>query len=242
MVDYLRSSKELEANYDGIVTVDNAEKVHKSFKTDNIGDHETVKVSLNDLLPDNQDNEITFVKNGAGKMYYDMNLKYYLPTEQIQPRDEGITVDQEYYEVDDKSFEKPVKDFVLGKNYKAKMTLVVPDDRYYVMVEDYLPAGLEGIDFSLNTSQQGLQNGGGMYEGKGEWMYSNMWYFNHSEVRDDRVMYFADSLPKGVYEIEYYVRATTPGTFHDLPSLAQELYFPEVFGRSKGALVQVKES
>lgn len=245
MVDYLRTSHELEANYNGVVTVDNAEKVNKSFTTDNIGDHETVKVSLNDLLPDNQDNEITFVRNGAGKMYYDMNLKYYLPTEQIQPRDEGITVDQEYYEVDDKSFEKPVTDLVLGKNYKAKMTLVVPEDRYYVMVEDYLPAGLEGIDFSLNTSQQGLQNGGmggGMYEGKGNWMDNNMWYFNHSEVRDDRVMYFADSLPKGVYEIEYFVRATTAGKFHDLPSLAQELYFPEVFGRSKGALIEVKAS
>lgn len=242
MVDYLRSSKELEANYNGVVNVTGVEKIHKSFTTDNIGDHETVTVSLNDLLPDNQDNEITFVRNGAGKMYYDMNLKYYLPTEQIQPRDEGITVDQEYFETDDKSFEKPVKEFVLGKNYKAKMTLVVPEDRYYVMLEDYLPAGLEGIDFSLNTSQQGLQNGSMMYEGKGGWWDSNLWYFNHSEVRDDRVMYFADSLPKGVYEIEYFVRATTPGKFHDLPALAQELYFPEVFGRSKGDVVEVKES
>ncbi|MBP7058026.1 hypothetical protein KBB06_01645, partial [Candidatus Gracilibacteria bacterium] len=65
--------------------------------------------------------------------------------------------------------------------------------------------------------------------------------FNYCEVRDDRVMYFADYLPKGVYEIEYFVRATTPGVYHDLPVLAQELYFPEVFGRSEGKIFTVTE-
>ena len=59
------------------------------------------------------------------------------------------------------------------------------------------------------------------------------WYFSHNEVRDDRVMYFADYLPKGVYEIEYFVRSTSVGEFADLPALAQETYFPEVFGRSE---------
>jgi uncharacterized protein YfaS (alpha-2-macroglobulin family) len=68
-----------------------------------------------------------------------------------------------------------------------------------------------------------------------------MWAFNYNEVRDDRMMFFADYLPKGVYELEYFVRATSPGKFHDLPALAQELYFPEVFGRSEGKIFEVKE-
>jgi len=37
------------------------------------------------------------------------------------------------------------------------------------------------------------------------------------------------------------MRATTPGVFHDLPVLAQELYFPEVFGRSGGQILTVHE-
>jgi uncharacterized protein YfaS (alpha-2-macroglobulin family) len=245
MVEYLKTSKELEPSYNGIVDVNGAEKINKSYTDKNVGDRQSVEIALTDLLPNNQDNEVTFARNGVGNMYYDINLKYYLPTEQITPRDEGITVTQEYYRVDDKKMETPVKSAPAGQNLKGVMTVIVPEDRYYVMVEDYLPAGLEGIDFSLNTSQQGLQDnsepvtGKGMGD-KGYYDYSYL-AFNYSEVRDDRMMFFADYLPKGVYEIEYYVRATTPGIYHDLPALAQELYFPEVFGRSPGRVFEVRE-
>jgi alpha-2-macroglobulin len=245
MVDYLKNSKELEPSYNAVVTVDGAEKLNKSYTTKNAGDKDMIKVALTELLPDNQDNEVTFARTGVGNLYYDMNLKYYLPTEKIQPRDQGIVVTQEYFRTDDKKMETPVASAPAGENLKGKMTIIVPEDRYYVMVEDYLPAGLEGVDFSLNTSQMGLQDSnqpmgkGGYYGGKGYYDYG-YWAFNYSEVRDDRMMFFADFLPKGVYEIEYYVRATTPGTYHDLPALAQELYFPEVFGRSGGKIFEVQ--
>jgi alpha-2-macroglobulin len=242
MVDYLKSSKELEPSYNGVITIDGVEKLNKSYTTANIADKDIINIALTELLPDNQDNEITFSRSGVGKMYYDMNLKYYLPTERIKARDEGILVTQEYFSTDDKKMENPLSSIGVGTNLKARMTIIVPEDRYYVMVEDFLPAGLEGVDFSLKTSQTGLQDLEPVYGkggGKGYYDYSR-WAFNYSEVRDDRMMYFADSLPKGVYEIEYFVRATTPGKFHDLPALAQELYFPEVFGRSEGKVFEVR--
>ena len=55
------------------------------------------------------------------------------------------------------------------------------------------------------------------------------------------MMYFADYLPRGVYELDYYLRATSVGEFADLPALAQETYFPEVFGRSAGKFFRVTE-
>lgn len=257
MVDYLKSSNELEPNYAGTVTVNGVSKLQKSYTQKNIGDKDTVVVALKDLLLDNQDNEIVATRSGVGKMYFDMTLRYFLPTEKIKPRDEGMVVSQEYFNVEDTKFEHPVKSVTVGQNMKGRITVVVPEDRYYVMVEDYLPAGLEAIDFTLNNTQQGLLNnlqnqlgdGKGMaaygyesgYYGDGKGGYNGGWYFNYSEIRDDRVMYFADFLPKGVYEIDYFVRATTPGVYHDLPVLGQELYFPEVFGRSEGAMFEVKE-
>jgi hypothetical protein len=233
MVDYLKASKELEASYNGVITLNDTEKLNKSYTEKNISDKDIMNIALTEMAQDNQDNEIAFTKNGAGRMYYDMNLKYYLPTEQIKPRDEGIVTTHEYFAADDKLEETPIKSVKLGENIKGKITVIVPDDRYYVMVEDFLPAGLEGVDFSLNTSQQSLM------DGKGGDYYA--WYFNYSEIRDDRMMYFADYLPAGVYEIDYYARATTPGVFHDLPVLAQELYFPEVFGRSEGKMLEVTQ-
>ncbi|HLG25991.1 MAG TPA: hypothetical protein VI588_04395, partial [Candidatus Gracilibacteria bacterium] len=243
LVEYLTNSGELEADYDGIITLNGAEKLNKSYSLKNIADQDVLNFALSELNQNNQDNELAFVRNGAGKMYADINLKYYLPTEKIEPRDEGIVVTHEYFMTDDAKMEKPVKTIKVGENLKAKVTVVVPENRYYVMVEDYLPAGLEGVDFSLATSQQGLQDGKGSSYGEGYYGggYYGGWYFNYSEIRDDRMMYFADFLPKGVYEIEYFVRATTPGTFHDLPVLAQELYFPEVFGRSAGNIFEVTE-
>ena len=54
------------------------------------------------------------------------------------------------------------------------------------------------------------------------------------EAHDDRLFLFRERLPKGVYEFDYYVRALIPGTYHHLPAVASELYFPENFGRTGG--------
>jgi len=50
---------------------------------------------------------------------------------------------------------------------------------------------------------------------------------------------FADVLSKGTYEYSYTFRATLPGDFHVLPTVAKEFYFPEVFGRSNGRLLSI---
>jgi hypothetical protein len=268
LAEYLKSSKELEASYNGVITVNNVEKMNQQFTKNNLTDVQTITIPLTDLLPDNQDNQIAASRSGTGKMYFDMNLQYFLPTEQIQPEDQGIFVSQQYFTMDDKNLANPVTTAKAGTSLIGKMTVIVPEDRYYVMVEDYLPAGLEGVDFNLLTSQQSLQNqmnasgdtGDGSCNldsgncnpdvsgdqnscsGMPTWdCWEQNWRFNHTEVRDDRMMFFADYLPKGVYELKYVVQATTPGTFHDLPALAQETYFPEVFGRSGGGMFTVTE-
>ncbi len=240
LIEYLVSSHELEPSFEGTIQVNGATKIQKSYTNKNLQDQDKVTISLQELLPDNQNNEITVQRNGEGKLYFDVQLKYYLPTEKIQARDEGLQVYQQYFRPEDVKMEHPVTDVRLGENLRSHITLVVPQDSHYVMLEDYLPAGLEGIDFSLKTSQQDLQNM--ETQGKGPAVYSDQnWYFHHNEIRDDRVMYFADSLPKGVYEIDYFVRATAPGVFHDLPVLGQETYFPEVFGRSEGRILTVQD-
>jgi uncharacterized protein YfaS (alpha-2-macroglobulin family) len=61
----------------------------------------------------------------------------------------------------------------------------------------------------------------------------------HTESHDDRVFLYLEQLEPGVYEYEYYLRALVPGTFQRLPARAEELYFPEVFGRTSGEMVTV---
>lgn len=230
LLEYVKNSGEANPNFEAKVDLNKENVINEFFKADNINAVEkTINASDMDV-----NNEISITMGGVGKLYYDLVLQYFLPVEKIEARNEGMVIYQEYFDSNDQKEEKVINKIEAGQNVKAKMTVVVPEDRYYVSVEDFIPAGLEPIDFSLKTAQQSLQEDENNYN----W-WNNLWYFNHSEFRDDRVVYFADFLPKGVYEIEYYLRATTSGEFVDLPAKVQEMYVPEVFGQTTGNRFEV---
>ena len=48
---------------------------------------------------------------------------------------------------------------------------------------------------------------------------------------------FVEQLPQGVWQMEYELRAETPGQFAALPTLGHAMYVPEI--RANGAEVQV---
>ncbi len=56
---------------------------------------------------------------------------------------------------------------------------------------------------------------------------------------DDRVMYFYDELPKGIYHFRLRTRATVPGRFIQPPAAARAMYDDAVNGNGNGALVVV---
>jgi uncharacterized protein YfaS (alpha-2-macroglobulin family) len=236
MIEYLEKSNELSPAFEAQVGLNGQEVMNDKFVSGNLFAITEISIALKDMLGNNLDNEIGLQKVGAGKMYVDINLKYFLPLNQQIAESEGLEVQQEYFALNDLKLERPLASSAVGENLHGRLTVIVPEDRYYVIVEDLLPAGLEGIDFNLKTTEQALDTG----NAKDCFYECGNWYFNHSEVKDDRMMYFADFLPKGVYEIDYYVRATSVGKFADLPAIAQETYYPEVFGRSIGKQFEVK--
>jgi len=228
LIEYLRGSNELNPSFTGTVNINGKQKAKKVFTKQNLDENEIFKVALNELNQNNKDNEVEIAQKGKGKLYYDMTLKYFLAPEDVIAREEGITVTQEYFSVEDEKEELDLREVKLGDVVKTKLIVVVPEDRHYVVVEDFLPAGLEGLDFDLATTEQAVE------ENKNDsWFWWNpLWRFNHKEIRDDRMLYFADYLPAGTYEITYYARAATAGRFNDLPAQAFEMYTPEVFGRT----------
>jgi len=72
-------------------------------------------------------------------------------------------------------------------------------------------------------------------------IWNNNLYPEITQYLDDRLFLFRESLPAGSYTYEYYLRATTPGTFSYPPTVASELYFPENFGRTAGAVFVVEK-
>ena len=174
----------------------------------------------------------------------------------VKPDDAGIQVDRWYenYETG-----KPVTSAVEGDLVRVRLRVTVPADREFLVLDDALPAGLEAVDLSLRTSALGAGPGagtpprnesggdeeGGDEEGGGSWWYYGWWDggwwspFDHREMRDDRVVYFATVLWKGTWTATYVARATTPGVFVRPPAYAEEMYDPSVHGRSDGGVFTV---
>lgn len=54
------------------------------------------------------------------------------------------------------------------------------------------------------------------------------------EIHDSRLYLWKERVAPGVYTYDYFGRALVPGTYHHLPAVVSELYFPENFGRTRG--------
>jgi uncharacterized protein YfaS (alpha-2-macroglobulin family) len=65
-------------------------------------------------------------------------------------------------------------------------------------------------------------------------------YFDHVERHDDRLQLFATSLSEGSHTFSYVVRATTSGTFRTAPTRVEEMYSPEIFGRTASTQIEVR--
>lgn len=223
-----------------------------------IEDSVSVTKDIGDFIGKN--NEVTIEKtDGPGTVYYDIIVKYFLPILNITSRNNGFSIKREYFAFSDDKEEKPVSTAKVGDILKGKLTIVVPKERNFVVVESHLPAGLEPVNFNLETTEQTLQNSISNRASYGDTSYSHevtveentdtiwgnmfwtayLWMFNHREMRDDRVVLFADHLYAGVYEYEYLVQVTSVGTFAHPPAIGYEMYFPEIFGRSRGEIFTV---
>ena len=173
-------------------------------------------------------------KDGTGRLYYRLGLKY-APTDlQLEPLDMGFVVQREYEGVDDPEDvyrdSEGVWHIKAGARVRVRLTMVADNRRYHVALVDPLPAGLEIINPALAVSQSIPQDPSSP-DYKYGWWWWGTWY-EHQNMRDERAEAFTSLLWDGVYNYTYIARATTPGKFIAPPAKAEEMYSPEVFGRS----------
>ena len=214
----------------------------------------TVKtVPMRDIKVEKMPADLSVSRSGTGTLYYDMELKYYLPPDQTPPREEGLIVTRQFYALDDKKEEHPLHDFRVGETYKGVITLALPKDRNYLLVEEPLPAGFEPVDMTLATtsrasnlraqdSENSEQNQSySQYDDEVRTPdYGSDWNFVHQEIHDDAIIWSDMFIPAGIYRIRYPVRATTPGRYLSAGTTAFEFYNPEIFGRGRGSTVEVE--
>ena len=112
--------------------------------------------------------------------------------------------------------------------------MVAESQPHALALVDPLPAGLEIVNPALAASPTPCRRRSRPPEATTRavtWRWCWTW-FDHQNLRDDRAEAFSRTSPAGTYEYTYVARATTPGTFVVPPARAEEIYAPEVFGRT----------
>jgi uncharacterized protein YfaS (alpha-2-macroglobulin family) len=181
---------------------------------------------------------LTFRRKGTGKLFYVARLKYASDELFQSGMDTGVYVKRRY---------EPVAGGAEAKRFKAgDLVRVVLDfdltkERRWVAVTDPIPAGFEPVESWFATTARDLASAQEQEESQhGDWM---SWWrgggFDHVERHDDRVLLFATRLSQGKHTFSYVCRATTLGTFRTAPTHAEEMYEPEVFGRTATDVVEV---
>lgn len=236
MVDYLKTSKELEPDYNVKITVNGEMILDKHMTRADIFEKDLKFIIDGTKLKPGQ-NDIKIEKNGSGKVYIASDLRYYTNEELIQPRENGFRVTKEYFKLEKytkyneeniqyrkRYFDGSVKsgDEILVKvRVEAKET-----NLQYFMLEDPIPAGCEVVkdDWAYTIEEEKDYQGYSYY-----WW---RWWYADKDIRDNRVSFFATYLYGDTYEFTYIIRAQIPGRYNVLPATGMLMYYPDVRGSS----------
>lgn len=172
-------------------------------------------------------------KDGPGRLYYRVGLKYAPEDLNLKAANYGFEVARNYEAIDDPGDVKKGDDGVwrikAGARVRVTVSMVNTARRYHVALVDPLPAGLEPIN-------AGLAGTAGVPAARpnesNPWFWWRRWWYVHDNLRDERAEAFSTTLWPGRHTYTYAARATTPGRFVVPPTKAEEMYFPETFGRS----------
>jgi hypothetical protein len=252
--EWLARTAELQGSYEYAALLDTSERLAGSVNNNNIDQPVITRIPAAELLGDTSSRLTVGRGEGPGVLYYTAHLNAYLPVPEVKALERGIAVSRRYTLascVDTAEQRCPsVTQARVGELLRVELALVATRDLYYLRLEDMLPAGAEAVDSGLATTSifapaPQLESLPPKFEDgpvpalgfPGPHWWWNWW--SRSELRDERVVLFADTLGKGSYQYSYTLRLTQPGTFNVIPTVAQESYFPEVYGRGDGSLFEV---
>ena len=203
-------------------------------------------VSLTDLYPDYPNALQINRTQGGGRLYYTADLRVSQPVEQVSELNQGLRLERVYFPAQSDCTEEacpPVDSGHAGEMVRVRLTLTLPQDAYYLLVEDYLPAGAEILDASLKTTQQGIEIDpslplfGGRDPFADGWGW---WYFHNPQIYDERIAWAADYVPAGSYELTYTLVLLQAGEYRVLPARGWQFYFPDVQGHTPGAVFRIE--
>ncbi len=182
-------------------------------------------------------------EDGSGNLYYRALLNLERPAEEAEAKQNGLSITRSYHGIGAACTPEScpmIEGLTLGSESgvaEVRLTLTLPEEMSYLVVEDFIPAGVEIIDPQLKTSQAEVI----AYDPRDPFGNGwGWWYFNDAQVYDDHVRWIGQRVPAGTYVLTYHLQAVQAGEYRTLPARAYEYYFPDVRGNTAGGVFAIE--
>ena len=230
---YAKAAGELDCDQTFEVTVDGISRKVKVTRANLFTFDSRVEIPAEQLAPGKH--TVQVVRSGKGSLYWGAYLRYFDQADRIKGGGNQLAVTRTYYRLIPEKFQNTRRIWRDGKVVTEKF----PDFRYkkekleygaeiasgemieveigieaennfeYLVFEDPKPSGCEPYRLVSGSAY-----GGGAY--------ANM------ELRDTKVVFFADWIARGKRSLSYKLVCEQPGTFRVLPSSGEAMYTPFV--------------
>ena len=191
--------------------------------------------------------------SGTGVAHFGAELSFVPISTDDRALSAGIRVVRQYAVQDGEAWRLQGSEVKMSRGDRVRTDLYIelPATRYFVVVDDPVPGGIEPLNQELRTtflpleSSDGIDNDPNSYANRSPYwepFHSEGIGFYHREIGHSNVVFHSESLPKGRYRLTWYGQAVATGSFQAKQTRAEEMYSPEVHGRSESARVTVVAS
>lgn len=229
LIDYLKVSHELEADYSLEIYVNGEQVLQKQLTAADASSAQTFKFERKGTDVGATD-DVRIVKHGHGVLYLATTLTHYTNDEQVA--EQGVPqlkLHREYLrlkviEKDDGTMGwqvEPLTGDIRSGDIIVSRLRLEGEKAEYMMIEDPIPAGCEQVEevsgIDLNHEDK-------------DW---SDWYSSR-EFRDNRAVLFLDYFD-GKAQFQYALRVQVPGQFRVAPARVERMYEPDVRANSASA-------
>jgi alpha-2-macroglobulin len=207
-----------------------------------------VSVSAESLV--SRGSPLTFDVSGEGRLFYAAELRYATSALPTRARDEGLFVTKYVRGVAPAAVtaalasipRRTAEAVTAGELVIVDLLFESAEPRDHIVLDDPLPAGLEALDYDLDTTSKASRDAESKpADRRTTWLGTTFRKATpRREVRDDRVVTYFDAIEPGMYRVSYLARASSIGSFVVPPTRIEAMYAPEIYGRTAASTLTVR--
>jgi len=195
--------------------------------------------------------KVTLSPTGTGRFYYSTRLSFAPREPKSEATNAGIEVTREFAVQRNGTWVALASPMQIQRGELVTVNLFVriASPRYFVVISDPVPGGLEPVNRDLATAStvDGDQRGfsgpaTSLWYTTPKWISfaESRWSFYHRELRHASARFYSEYLEPGNYHLSYVAQAIAPGQFVVPPTHAETMYDPDIFGESTSGTLKIE--